>query len=145
MSKEKKQEDVKQEEVKRIEVTGTCKYCRQQVFFRMPENATEEEIETEATRSCKCEEGESARTIMDNQATADKWIDLTYAEEETMRGDMHNLANAVIWSAISQGVIKQVEGVDDTTTKVITTAMKKGNDGKLVITQNMTFKKKEKI
>ena len=123
MSKEEKQE-----EVKRIEVTGTCKYCRQQVFFKMPENATPEEIETEATRSCKCVQGESARMIMDNQATADKWIDLTYANEETMRGVMHNLANAVIWSAISQGVIKQVEGVDDTTTKVITTAMKKGND-----------------
>ena len=138
-------EEVKQEEVKRIEVTGTCKYCRQQVFFKMPENATPEEIETEATRSCKCEEGESARMIMDNQATADKWIDLTYANEETMRGVMHNLANAVIWSAISQGVIKQVEGVDDTTTKVTSTSMKRGNDGKLVITQNITFKKKEKI
>lgn len=140
MSKEEKQE-----EVKRIEVTGTCKYCRQQVFFKMPENATPEEIETEATRSCKCEQGESARMIMDNQATADKWIDLTYANEETMRGVMHNLANAVIWSAISQGVIKQVEGVDDTTTKVTSTSMKRGNDGKLVITQNITFKKKEKI
>ena len=58
---------------------------------------------------------------------------------------MHNLANAVIWSAISQGVIKQVEGVDDTTTKVKNTSMKRGNDGKLVITQNITFKKKEKI
>ena len=111
----------------------------------MPENATPEEIETEATRSCKCEQGESARMIMDNQATADKWIDLTYANEETMRGVMHNLANAVIWSAISQGVIKQVEGVDDTTTKVTSTSMKRGNDGKLVITQNITFKKKEKI
>ena len=140
MSKEEKQE-----EVKRIEVTGTCKYCRQQVYFKMPENATPEEIETEATRSCKCEQGESARMIMDNQATADKWIDLTYANEETMRGVMHNLANAVIWSAISQGVIKQVEGVDDTTTKVTNTSMKRGNDGKLVITQNITFKKKEKI
>lgn len=138
-------EEVKQEEVKRIEVIGTCKYCRQQVYFKMPENATPEEIETEATRSCKCEEGESARMIMDNQATADKWIDLTYANEETMRGVMHNLANAVIWSAISQGVIKQVEGVDDTTTKVTSTSMKRGNDGKLVITQNITFKKKEKI
>lgn len=138
-------EEVKQEEVKRIEVTGTCKYCRQQVFFKMPENATPEEIETEATRSCKCEEGESARMIMDNQATADAWIDLTYSNEETMRGVMHNLANAVIWSAISQGVIKQVEGVDDTTTKVTSTSMKRGNDGKLVITQNITFKKKEKI
>jgi hypothetical protein len=137
--------EVKQEEVKRIEVTGTCKYCRQQVFFKMPENATPEEIETEATRSCKCEQGESARMIMDNQATADKWIDLTYANEETMRGVMHNLANAVIWSAISQGVIKQVEGVDYTTTKVTSTSMKRGNDGKLVITQNITFKKKEKI
>lgn len=135
----------KQEEVKRIEVIGTCKYCRQQVYFKMPENATPEEIETEATRSCKCEQGESARMIMDNQATADKWIDLTYANEETMRGVMHNLANAVIWSAISQGVIKQVEGVDDTTTKVTNTSMKRGNDGKLVITQNITFKKKEKI
>lgn len=135
----------KQEEVKRIEVIGTCKYCRQQVYFKMPENATPEEIETEATRSCKCEQGESARMIMDNQATADKWIDLTYANEETMRGVMHNLANAVIWSAISQGVIKQVEGVDDTTTKVTSTSMKRGNDGKLVITQNITFKKKEKI
>lgn len=140
MSKEEKQE-----EVKRIEVIGTCKYCRQQVYFKMPENATPEEIETEATRSCKCEQGESARMIMDNQATADKWIDLTYANEETMRGVMHNLANAVIWSAISQGVIKQVEGVDDTTTKVTNTSMKRGNDGKLVITQNITFKKKEKI
>jgi hypothetical protein len=138
-------EEVKQEEVKRIEVIGTCKYCRQQVYFKMPENATPEEIETEATRSCKCEQGESARMIMDNQATADKWIDLTYANEETMRGVMHNLANAVIWSAISQGVIKQVEGVDDTTTKVTSTSMKRGNDGKLVITQNITFKKKEKI
>lgn len=137
--------EVKQEEVKRIEVIGTCKYCRQQVYFKMPENATPEEIETEATRSCKCEQGESARMIMDNQATADKWIDLTYANEETMRGVMHNLANAVIWSAISQGVIKQVEGVDDTTTKVTSTSMKRGNDGKLVITQNITFKKKEKI
>lgn len=137
--------EVKQEEVKRIEVTGTCKYCRQQVYFKMPENATPEEIETEATRSCKCEEGESARMIMDNQATADAWIDLTYSNEETMRGVMHNLANAVIWSAISQGVIKQVEGVDDTTTKVTSTSMKRGNDGKLVITQNITFKKKEKI
>ena len=135
----------KQEEVKRIEVIGTCKYCRQQVYFKMPENASPEEIETEATRSCKCEQGESARMIMDNQATADKWIDLTYANEETMRGVMHNLANAVIWSAISQGVIKQVEGVDDTTTKVTSTSMKRGNDGKLVITQNITFKKKEKI
>ena len=138
-------EEVKQEEVKRIEVIGTCKYCRQQVYFKMPENATPEEIETEATRSCKCEQGESARMIMDNQATADKWIDLTYANEETMRGVMHNLANAVIWSAISQGVIKQVEGVDDTTTRVTSTSMKRGNDGKLVITQNITFKKKEKI
>ena len=138
-------EEVKQEEVKRIEVIGTCKYCRQQVYFKMPENATPEEIETEATRSCKGEQGESARMIMDNQATADKWIDLTYANEETMRGVMHNLANAVIWSAISQGVIKQVEGVDDTTTKVTNTSMKRGNDGKLVITQNITFKKKEKI
>lgn len=138
-------EEVKQEEVKRIEVIGTCKYCRQQVYFKMPENATPEEIETEATRSCKCEQGESARMIMNNQATADKWIDLTYANEETMRGVMHNLANAVIWSAISQGVIKQVEGVDDTTIKVTNTSMKRGNDGKLVITQNITFKKKEKI
>lgn len=138
-------EEVKQEEVKRIEVIGTCKYCRQQVYFKMPENATPEEIETEATRSCKCEQGESARMIMDNQATADAWIDLTYSNEETMRGVMHNLANAVIWSAISQGVIKQVEGVDDTTTKVTSTSMKRGNDGKLVITQNITFKKKEKI
>lgn len=138
-------EEVKQEKVKRIEVIGTCKYCRQQVYFKMPENATPEEIETEATRSCKCEEGESARMIMDNQATADAWIDLTYSNEETMRGVMHNLANAVIWSAISQGVIKQVEGVDDTTTKVTSTSMKRGNDGKLVITQNITFKKKEKI
>ena len=138
-------EEVKQEEVKRIEVIGPCKYCRQQVFFKRPENATPEEIETEATRSCKCEQGESARMIMDNQATADAWIDLTYSNEETMRGVMHNLANAVIWSAISQGVIKQVEGVDDTTTKVTSTSMKRGNDGKLVITQNITFKKKEKI
>ena len=50
----------------RIQVTGACKYCHQQVMLMMPKSATEADIETEATRSCKCEEGEAARLRMYN-------------------------------------------------------------------------------
>lgn len=140
MSKEEKQE-----EVKRIEVTGTCKYCGQHMMLKMPETAKQEDIDSEATRSCMCEEGEAARLRMYNQATADAWIDEKYKDEELMRGLMHNLADSVIWMVIDVGTIKQTDMVDAFTTKVTTVTMKRNADGQLIIQQQTSFKRKDKF
>ena len=62
-----------------------------------------------------------------------------------MRGLMHNLADSVIWMAIDAGTVRQTDMVDAFTTKVTTISMKRNTDGQLIISQQTSFKRKDKF
>ena len=132
------------EEQKRITITAPCKYCGQNVVLMTGECHGGRDP-ARGINSCKCQEGEAARLKYFNKHTIDAWIDEKYENEEGLRCLLHECSDAIVWDTVDQISLKRHDVLDAFTVRTTILTMKRDSTGRIVMGQNTSYKKSDKL
>lgn len=110
-----------EDEVKMIQRTGTCRYCHQQRFVEVPEDADEEEINDTATEECDCEEALQAKERQQKIEAAQTWAGNVFTpgpQLDTVLSDIRAVAERKVES-VTIKILKRTWTIDKDTNGMI--------------------------
>ena len=111
MAKTDKPEDLNKGRL--IDMVGTCKYCKNNVFIKAAPDSTQEELDEIASTTCDCKDGKDARELETSVRV------LTHKINDRYRGMPKDARSALIscLKPVAYGKLDKVSvKVDDATT-----------------------------
>lgn len=110
-----------------------------------PEGFTQEEVDEEATKICKCPEAQAMSIKEYNRTSAAAFIKDAFKSDEYMQDFMTNTIDAVMDCAADKVQVVQKRGIDAKTVETKTYTMSLNNEGRLIINMKQAYASKEKF
>lgn len=124
---------------------GKCKYCGQIAMIDCPEGFTQEEVDEEATKICKCPEAQAMSIKEYNRTSAAAFIKDAFKSDEYMQDFMTNTVDAVMDCAADKVQVVQKTAISAKTVETKTYTMSLNNEGRLIINMKQAYASKEKF
>lgn len=124
---------------------GQCKYCGQIAMIDCPEGFTQEEVDEEVTKICKCPEAQAMSIKEYNRTSAAAFIKDAFKSDKYMQDFMANTVDAVMDEAADKVQVVQKTAISAKIVETKTYTLSLNNEGRLIINMKQSYSSKEKF